>query len=844
MSRTLLVFALRDLVRRPWQTGLMLLGVVLGVAVMVSIDVANVSARRGFALSTEAVVGRATHRIEGGPSGVPEAVYVHLRTLGWRASAPIVEGVAVAPELEGRPLRLLGIDPFSDAAIRPTFRLGAWTQAGAERFFLEPSSVIIPMALAREEGLRPGDPLRLILGDRLADLTVLGVWTPPEADPSEALDGVVWMDIAAAQELTGTAGRLTRIDLIAAPDDLPAIAALLPPGVSLVPASQQAETVRQLSDAFQLNLTALSLLALMVGMFLIYNSTMFHVVQRRQVLATLGILGGEAGQIARLILGEAAAVATLGAVLGLPFGWALGQIAVRLVTQTINDFYFTLSVRQAALEPATAAKAVGIALGAALLAAVGPALEAARIPPAAAFQRSDLEERVGRGVGRAAKAGLASLAAGVLLLAAAQRSLALSLGGMFGVLVGLALLVPFSSRVLLLGLVRLLPALGASRLRWALRSVVRSLSRTSVALAALMVALAVTIGLGTMIASFRQAVDDWLALTLRADVYVSSPLGSGSQPRGDLSPEWEARLASVPGVARVETFRAAQVATEFGPAQISAVDSYRTRDARLYRSSLGTADEVWNELRQGSVLVSESYLQKHGLRFPMPPLTLTTDRGPRSFPVSAVFYDYSSEVGTVMMTQEVYHRYWDDRSLSSLAVFLGPQASSVEVAEGVRHAVAGTGLQVVSHGDLRERALAIFDRSFEVTSALRLLSVLVAGVGMMSALLALQIERAREVATLQVMGMTPRELGLQILAENGIMGVLATLLSVPTGLLLAWILTKVINLRSFGWAIPWSPTLEPIAVALGLSLLAAWAAGLYPWWRVSRAPIAERLRAE
>ncbi|MEX2030982.1 MAG: ABC transporter permease [Anaerolineales bacterium] len=844
MSRTLLLFAWRDLVRRPWQSGLMLLGVVLGVAVMVSIDVANVSARRGFSLSTEAVVGRATHRIEGGPSGVPEAFYVQLRTLGWQDTAPIVEGIAIAPDLQDRPLRLLGIDLFSDAVIRPTFGLDAWTQAGAERFFLEPDAVIIPAGLAREGGLLPGDRFRLFLGNRVADLRILGVWTPPENDPSEALDDVVWMDIAAAQELTGTTGRLTRIDLIAARDDVPGIAALLPPGVSLVPASQQAETVRQLSDAFQLNLTALSLLALMVGMFLIYNSTMFHVVQRRQILATLGVLGAESGQIARLILGEAAAVATVGAVLGLPFGWALGQTAVRLVTQTINDFYFTLSVRQAPLEPATAAKAVAIALGAALLAAAGPALEAARIPPVAAFQRSDLEERASRGVGRAAGAGLASLAAGALLLAAAQRSLALSLGGMFGVLVGLALMVPLSSRILLLGLVRLLPRLRASRLRWGLRSVVRSLSRTSVALAALMVALAVTIGLGTMIASFRQAVDDWLDLTLRADVYVSSPLGSGSQPRGDISPEWESRLGSVPGVARVEPFRAAQVATEFGPARISAVDSYRIRDARLYRSSSGTAEEVWNELRQGSVLVSESFLQKHGLRFPMPPLTLTTDRGPRSFSVAAVFYDYSSEVGTVMMTQEVYHQFWSDRWLSSLGVFLAPQASFEDVARGVRNVLAGTGLHVTTLGDVRQRALAIFDRSFEVTSALRLLSVLVAGVGMMSALLALQLERAREVATLQVLGMTPRELGAQILLENGIMGVLAALLSVPTGLLLAWILTKVINLRSFGWAIPWSPGLEPIAIALGLSLLAAWAAGLYPWWRVSRAPIAERLRAD
>jgi len=169
----------------------MIFGVVLGVAVMVSIDVANVSARRGFALSTQAVVGRATHRIEGGPSGVPEAIYVRLRTLGWRASAPIVEGVGVAPDLEGRPLRFLGIDPFADASIRPSFALAGWTQAGAERFFLDPNSVIIPAALAREAGLLAGDPLGLITGDRVAHLNVLGVWSPPEGDPAEALDDVV-----------------------------------------------------------------------------------------------------------------------------------------------------------------------------------------------------------------------------------------------------------------------------------------------------------------------------------------------------------------------------------------------------------------------------------------------------------------------------------------------------------------------------------------------------------------------------------------------------------------------------------------------------------------------------
>ncbi|MGH2605224.1 MAG: ABC transporter permease, partial [Anaerolineales bacterium] len=425
MIHTLTAFAWRDMIRRPWQTALMLVGVVLGVAVMVSIDVANASARRGFELSTEAVAGGATHQIRGGPGGVPEAAYEALRReLGWQASAPIVEAIAVAPELAGRPLRIVGIDPLADANIRPTFGREAWTLADAARFYLDPRAVIVHAGLAETEGILPGERLRLVVDDRRVDLFVAGVWTPAVDDPGGALQDIVWIDVAAAQELFGMVGRLSRIDLIAGERDLPAIRALLPPGVEVVPASEQTEAVRQLSQAFQLNLTALSLLALVVGMFLIYNSMMFNVVQRRPVLATLSVLGVEPGSIVRVFLAEAAVVGIVGAVVGLPLGWLLAQGAVHLVTQTINDLYFTLSVRQAALLPASAGRAVILSLGAALVAAAGPAIEASHVPPVEAMRRSELEAGAGRWIARLAAAGVLLCLAGGLALAAAHASLA------------------------------------------------------------------------------------------------------------------------------------------------------------------------------------------------------------------------------------------------------------------------------------------------------------------------------------------------------------------------------------------------------------------------------------
>lgn len=844
MNHTLTAFVWRDMTRRPWQTALMLVGVVLGVAVMVSIDVANASARRGFDLSTEAVAGQATHQILGGSVGVPEAVYEDLRRgLGWQASAPIVEAIAVAPDLEGRPLRVVGIDPLADSNIRPTFGRDSWAQPEAARFYLDPRAVILHAGLAESHGISPGDRLGLVVDDRIVELSVMGVWTPAGDDPGGALEDIAWMDIAAAQELFGMVGRLSRIDLIAGEGDLHAIEGLLPPGAEIVPASEQTEAVRQLSEAFQLNLTALSLLALVVGMFLIYNSMMFNVVQRRQVLATLSVLGVEPGSILRVILAEAAWVGIVGAIVGLPLGWLLAQGAVHLVTRTINDLYFTLSVRQAALLPESVGRAVILSLGAALIAAAGPALEASRVPPVAAMRRSELEAGTSRWIARLAAAGVALFLAGGAALIAARTSLAVSLGGMFGVLVGLAFLVPAAVSGLLGALEWGLRRQPASSLRWAIRSVRRSLSRTSVALAALMVALAVTIGLGVMIANFRATVDEWLGLTLRADLYVSTPLGSGSRPEGDIGPEWEGRLGSLADVANVEPFRAVVVGSEFGPVQLSVVEGSRTRDAGLYRFAEGTAEEVWGAVQGGAAIVSESFALTHRLG-PGAHVTLQTDRGDRTFPVAAVFYDYTTGQGTVMITQEVYHRLWDDRHFSSLGVFLAPQADPALVADSVRAELSGSGLRVTSHQELRRRALEIFDRSFAVTSALRWLAVLVAGVGILSALLALQLERGRELATLQVIGMTPAGLGRLTLLETGLMGLLAGLLSIPTGLVLAWILTQVINQRSFGWTIPWVPSPEPIAVALLLGLAASTAASIYPWWRLSRLPLTESLRAE
>ncbi len=561
--------SLRDLLRRPLQTALMILGIALGVAVVIAIDLANTSASRAFELSTETVVGRATHQILGGPSGVPADLYRELRAeWGYRLSAPVVEGVAEAVDLDQQPLRLLGVDPLAEAPFRSYLSNAQGQVVALDKLFVQPATVLIGAGLADQYELQAGDPLRLLVNDQVLTVTVAGVLVPTDAANRRALDGLLLADLATAQELLGRAegNTLSRIDLILTETEAAALAQKLSPDLRLAPASEQAATVAQLTAAFQLNLTALSLLALVVGMFLIYNTVMFSVVQRRAVLGTLRSLGVTGGQIFALIMLETAAVAAVGALLGLGLGWLLGQGAVRLVTQTINDLYYVVSVRDAPLTLLGAFKGAALGLGAGLLAAIPPALEAANVEPITVMRRSSLEERVGKWLPWLGAAGLALGGLGAAALLLIDRSLVASFAGLFAIVIGLALVVPVATQLLMSVAGPLLRRTTGVLGGMAARTVTKAISRTSVAIAALMVAVSVTIGVSVMISSFRNTVINWLDLTLVADIYITTPAGARGGALIDANVP--ALVAAVPGVAAVDSIRAVTVDSEFGPVNL------------------------------------------------------------------------------------------------------------------------------------------------------------------------------------------------------------------------------------------------------------------------------------
>ena len=850
MSRLLWRSSVRHLLAHPWQVGLSILGIALGVAVVVSVDLANESARGAFMGFAESLAGRATHRIVGGPSGLPEETYARLRLSGVRAEAPVVERDVSAVDVPGRTFHLLGIDPFAEAPFRSF--VTAESASGARPLAVlltRPATALIAQATAAQLGLRSGDSLVIRAGARRHRVELVGMLAPPDALSARSIESLLVTDIATAQELVGVPGRLSRIDLIVPRGEagralLGRVRAALPPAAEITSASASVRALDDLSRGFSVNLTALSLLAFFVGMFLIYNTMTFSVVQRRPLIGALRALGVTRREVWVLVMTEALVLGALATAVGLPAGILLGGGLLRLVTRTINDLYVIVAVSELSVTPAALLTGAALGVGGTLLAALAPAFEATRSTPRAALGRSTLETRTRRLAPRLALGGALLVIVGASVLGLPTRSLAVSYGSLFTILLGAALLTP-GVTVSVVWLLQPLAGRAFGLLgRMATRGVVAALSRTAVAMAALMIAIAASVGVGIMIDSFRQSVVRWLEVSLQADVYVSSPSLVGSRPDATLDPDLIARLHAAPGVAAVGTQRTVRVQSPEGPVRLIVL-ALASRGYRSFTFKAGDPATLWRRFEEGgAVLVSEPFAYHRRLRVG-DSVRLRTETGERGFLVAGVYYDYGSSEGTVMMSRGTYERVWDDRGVSALAIYADDPRGVDALVDALRRA-AGPDRDVLvrSNRALREASLEVFDRTFAVTGVLRLLAMIVAFVGVLSALMALQLERAREIGVLRAQGLTPRQVWGLTTAQTGFMGLVAGLLALPVGTALALVLIFVINRRSFGWSLQLEIAPAILVQAVLLAVAAALLAAVYPAWRMSTMALPAALREE
>ncbi|MCH8870281.1 MAG: ABC transporter permease, partial [Chloroflexi bacterium] len=653
--------SLRYLVKHPWQTGLSILGVALGVAVVVAMDLANQSAKRAFNLSTDAVAGRSTHHIIGGPDGIPSELYRDLKiSAGIRNMAPVIEGYAIispdngypVSQHAGRRFQVLGIDPFAEGPFRPYLSAQS---AELSSFLTTPGAILMSEETADSIGLEPGQDMVISVAGVKHSVTLVGTIRPVDKVSRQGLADILIADIATAQELVGapagigdgTGGRISRIDLILPEgqdgvSSADKIRSLLPPGVKLERTAARSASVDQLTRAFEVNLTALSLLALLVGTFLIYNSITFSVVMRRNVIGTFRGIGVTRRQVFALVLGEALLVGLISSGIGIVLGILLGKGLVGIVTRTINDLFFVVSVRDLAIPAQVLIKGGLLGVFATLIAAIGPAIEATQVSPRAAMTRSNIEARWRSLAPYSAIGGVVLLLLGLGLLVMPTRSLVISFGGLLFMLLGSALLVPPITVIMLKGLAPASRRPLGMLASMAARGVSASLSRTAIAIASLTIAVSITVGIGTMVQSFRGTVERWLNTTLAADIYISPPSLVSSRIHATVLPDVFDRIVSSPGIERFTTFRSVQVDSPRGPVRLVALDTDLPTFNRPRRFKEGDPAEIWEDFQKGdTVIISEPFAYHQSLGVGST-VTLRTDQGRKEFRVAGVYVDYSS----------------------------------------------------------------------------------------------------------------------------------------------------------------------------------------------------------
>ena len=866
--KVVLLILVSHLRQWPLRTVLTIGGVALGVSASVAVRTANVDVLSSFEQAVVTVAGPTTLEVSGGESGLDEQLMTRLRAVpGVTAVSPVILQTAVQMRggQPGQAIQVLGLDLLAEFNTRG-FHV---SQPATERQMLDmihPRSVFVGAKLAIDWNLSVGDEVHLLIGTGSCRCRVAGI-LHSESDRHSSWERLAVMDIAAAQVTFGMIGLVDRIDLVTAPnlsvDEVAdKVRTVLPPHVTVERPMNRTSQVEQMISAFRLNLTVLSWVGLLVGMFLIYNTMAFAVAQRRREIGIYRAVGMTQERVAFLFLIEAGLYGIVGGLVGSVAGMVLAQQLIALLSRTISDLYVPVSAGGAGslwTGPWFRMGAEGVLIGSvvSMIGAIGPSVDAGRTTTVRALAPGDYEASQQLRVGRLALMGCALLGVAGLLSwpGPIQGIPVLGYMATLCLLAGLACLAPLcvtgggghrraiGSTAGLPGVMRTIAVEHASR----------NPGRNGVTVSAFMVGLAIMIGVLVMVRSFRHTVEVWVADTVLADVVVAPSLWLRGTEIGtvgrSLPQSWTSLLSSIPEVAAVDTYR--DVRMTVNGHRVAVV----SRDLRLhaqwsqYLVRRGDSSEQLNRAAEiGGLLVSEVLANRLGVQEGSI-LEIMTPNGVRPFPIVAVFYDYSTDGGKLLMDRALYQSLWHDELVTVFPVYLRERASLDRVRDRITEqlsSVTNGGLPplVISNTELRKEILEIFDRTFLLTYVLEAIAVIIAILGIVNTLITSVLERRREFATLRAIGGSSAQIQQLVLWEAIYLGAIGIVLGLIGGGLLSLLLIKVINRQSFGWTIQMIFPIGSLVQAVALAVLATLVAGYFPARWAARQPVVEGLRDE
>ena len=822
---------LRPLRRDLTRTVLTLLSIALGVAVVIAIELSGDAATGSFESSLTTLVGKVDYEISAN-GGVDEQYFARLAALPVNARfSPVIEQPVVIEGLGST--TLYGIDVIS-----------AGTATGNAQGGDLATSAVVSSDLAERFHWKQGDSIALRGRDKVTRFTIQSV-APKQST------GWIGIDIAAAQELLGNYGKIDRIEVFLGPreDSVNAgrlIKATVPATWEVETPGARSEENRRMLRAFRWNLRILSYISLLVGAFLIYNTISVSVVRRRTEIGILRALGTSSRGVLFVFLGEAAMLGLIGSVIGIALGRFLAAALVGMISDTVNALFTTSTPGAISISPASTIGALFTGTAVAFFSALIPAREAARIAPAEAMRRAIVEHTTRLQVRRD-------------LLIAAAIAIAAAILCQFGPIDGrpvlgyVATLFAVASAAMVapafvtgvIGALRgTLKRFGGAEGLIAGRSLVTSLSRTSIIVTALATAIAMMVSVGVMVGSFRETVQVWLDSQLRADIYMRTegPARAGIFP--PIATPVPEIVRQTPGVAFIDVLHAFEIHYEGLRATLGGGNMDVLRAHRSLRFLSGDANEILASLPgRDRAIVTEPFADKHRVHRGD---VLHIPLGARdvALTVAGIYYDYSSDRGFILIDRGTLLKYLPDQPVTDIAVYVKPDADRVAVRRALESRLRDYPLLIAPNELLRSQAVQVFDRTFAVTYALEGVAILVAMLGAANSLLALVLDRRREIGLIRYLGAAAGQMRRMILIEAGLLGFLAGSLGLALGMALSLVLIYVINKQSFGWTIQFHP---PSAL-LGGALLLVWAvtilAGVYPARFAARLEPAEAIHEE
>ena len=865
LTKSLYLSSIRFLTKNIWQFASLITGIVLSVAIITATDLAIESAKKSFELSTEIINGKATHHIINNAGKVDEELVVNLENKYKLTVTPLIEGFVTK---NNRLLKVIGIDPFSDIAFRNIFKeFNSRKQYNPSAFINKLEGFFTTKHTAEKFRILPGDPFLIDQNDETYHLKLYGIIDSENAPASTSLDNLLFMDISTAQELLKLQNYISRIDLILKPEEeneLKNILFAIDPSLVLIKSSERNQAQESMTKSFNANLSALSLLAMLVGIFLIYNTMTFAVLQRRKIFGFLRTIGVSQKEIFSLIIFESLLFAIIGSLIGIGLGYLLANVLLSFIVRTINDLYFVLQVSQIHISNITFLKAGLIGVFAALLSALIPAYEASNSPVTKVIKNIDIEETVKKYLPKLNIAGLVLISLSLLLFLIFEKNVSACFFGLFIMVIGFSCFIPFltyHSDYILEPLYK--NTFGLASLI-SLRSLKKNLSRNAIAIAALTVAISLYLSLDIAINSFRNTVEDWLSASLFADIYISTPKQVSHRNHLTLNNKVIefTKTFQTKDIIGISEYHLRDVIGEHGSTRVASINSLPiVKNSFSFKDS---TEDIWNKFDKGQGLIASApYAYKHKIKC-NDKVKLQTDKGLQTFTILGIFSDYSSDQGLLMMHQDLYRSLWEDPNLSSLGIFLkestevkktndnknvgnaalqwslltnktnNPKLDKIKTyieaykTEAIQENLSPTFFDIRSNKELLKESLEIFDRTFRVTSALKIIAVIVAAFGIFSALLSLIIEREKEFALLKALGMSKQDIQRSISLQAFTMGLLSSIFAIPLGIASAWVMIFVINHRSFGWDINFSLDFKSIVFATLISVTAALIAAIFP----------------